>query len=152
MNVKSQFVNGGLYLLRLISWTVLSFSVQFSSVQSLSLVRLFATPWITARQASLFITISQSSLRLMPIESVMPSSHLILGRPLLLQALVNSKVNIPWHLHSLLKLKEATNGSETSISIEWLLFLEWIELCSCSKLEALNTDNYTAKLVNLHKR
>ena len=56
----------------------------FSSVQSLSCVRLFATPWIAACQASLFITISRSSLRLTSIESVMPSSHLILGRPLLL--------------------------------------------------------------------
>ena len=56
----------------------------FSSVQSLSCVRLFATPWTTAHQASLSITNSQSSLRLTSIESVMPSSHLILGRPLLL--------------------------------------------------------------------
>ena len=57
---------------------------QFSSIQLLSRVRLFATPWITARQASLSITISRSSLRLTSIESVMPSSHLILCRPLLL--------------------------------------------------------------------
>ena len=57
---------------------------QFCSVQSLSRVRLFATPWIAARQASLSITISRSSLRLTSIESVMPSSHLILCRPLLL--------------------------------------------------------------------
>ena len=56
--------------------------IQFSSVQSLSRVRLFATPWITARQASLSITNSRSSLRLTSIESVIPSSHLILGRPL----------------------------------------------------------------------
>ena len=56
----------------------------FSSVQSLSRVRLFATPWITARQASLSITKSQSSLRLTSIQSVMPSSHLILCRYLLL--------------------------------------------------------------------
>ena len=55
----------------------------FSSVQSLSHVRLFATPWTAARQASLSITNSRSSLRLI-IESVMPSSHLILCRPLLL--------------------------------------------------------------------
>ena len=55
-----------------------------SSVQSLSRVRLFATPWITARQASLSIANSQSSLRLIPIESVMPSSHLILCCSLLL--------------------------------------------------------------------
>ena len=57
---------------------------QFSSVQLLSRVRLFATPWIAAHQASLSITNSRSSLRLAFIESVMPSSHLILGRPLLL--------------------------------------------------------------------
>ena len=60
------------------------FSVQFSSVQSLNHVWLFATPWIAAHQASLSITISRSSLRLTSIESVMPSSHLILCRPLLL--------------------------------------------------------------------
>ena len=58
--------------------------VQFSSVQSLSCVWLFATSWITARQASLSIINSRNSLRLTPIESVMPSSHLILCRPLLL--------------------------------------------------------------------
>jgi len=57
---------------------------QFSSVQSLSRVWLFATPWISARQASLSVTNSRSSLRLMSIESVMPSSHLILCCPLLL--------------------------------------------------------------------
>ena len=59
-------------------------SIQFSSVQSLIRVRLFATPWIAARQASLSITNSRSSLRLTSIESVMPSSHLTLYRPLLL--------------------------------------------------------------------
>ena len=58
--------------------------IQFSSLQSLSRVRLFVTPWIAARQASLSITNSQSSLRLKSIESVMPSSHLILCRPLLI--------------------------------------------------------------------
>ena len=56
----------------------------FSSVQLLSRVRLFATPWITAHQAPLSITISRSSLKLTSIESVMPSSHLILCRPLFL--------------------------------------------------------------------
>ena len=57
---------------------------QIRSDQSLSHVRLFATPWIAARQASLSITNSRSSLRLTSIESVMPSSHLILCHPLLL--------------------------------------------------------------------
>ena len=56
----------------------------FSSVQSLSCVWLFVTPWNAAHQASLSITNSQSSLRLTSIESVMPSSHLILCHPLLL--------------------------------------------------------------------
>ena len=56
----------------------------FSSVQSLSCVQLFATPWIAACQASLSITNSRSSPKLMCIESVMPSSHLILCCPLLL--------------------------------------------------------------------
>ena len=64
--------------------TELSFSLQFSSVQSLSRVRLFATPWIAARQASLYITNSRSSLRLTSIKTMMSSSHLILGCPLLL--------------------------------------------------------------------
>ena len=59
-------------------------TVQFCSVQSLSCVWLFATPWIAACQASLSITNSWSLLKLMPIESVMPSSHLILCHPLLL--------------------------------------------------------------------
>ena len=58
--------------------------IQFSSVQSLSRVRLFVTPLIAARQASLSITNSRSSLKLMSIESGMTSSHLILCRPLLL--------------------------------------------------------------------
>ena len=60
------------------------FSVRFSSVQLLSHVQLFATPWIAAHQASLSITDSRSSLRLMSIESVMWSSHLIFCHTLLL--------------------------------------------------------------------
>ena len=58
---------------------------QFSSVQSLSRVQLFVTPGIAARQASLSTTLSRSSLKLTTIESVMPSSHLILCRPLFLR-------------------------------------------------------------------
>ena len=70
----------------LVNWIlVLKNQINFSlSVQLLSRVRLFATPWITAHQASLSITNSWSSLRLMSIASVMPSSHLILCRPVLL--------------------------------------------------------------------
>ena len=69
-------------------WLTLSLlrtgSVQFSSLQSLSRARLSVTPWTAALQASLSITNSESLLKLMSIESVMPSSHLILCHPLLL--------------------------------------------------------------------
>ena len=65
--------------------------IQFSSVQSLSRVRLFATPWIAACQASLSITNSQSSLKL---TSVMPSRHLILCRPLLLLPTIPPSIRV----------------------------------------------------------
>ena len=64
------------------------------SVQSLSHVRLFATPWNTALQASLPITNSRSLLKLMSIESVMPSSHLILCHPLFLPHLIFHSIRV----------------------------------------------------------
>ena len=64
--------------------TVRTLGLQFSSVQSLSHVQFLATPWTAAHQASLSITNSRSLLKLMQIESVMLSNHLILCRPLLL--------------------------------------------------------------------
>ena len=67
-----------------LSRLVIAFLTRGSLVQSLSCVRRFVIPWIAARQASLSITNSWSSLKLISIESVMPSSHLILCRPLLL--------------------------------------------------------------------
>ena len=66
----------------------------FHSVQSLSRVQLFATPWITARQASLSITNSQSLPKLMSIESVMPSNHLILCHPLLLLSSIFPSIRV----------------------------------------------------------
>ena len=85
---------------------------QIRSDQLLSRVRLFATPWIAARQASLSITNSWSSLRLTSIESVMPSSHLILCRPLLLQI----KTIVSDHLTpvrmALIKNNQITNVGE----------------------------------------
>ena len=68
--------------------------VQFNSVQLLSHVWLFATPWIAARQASLSITISRSSHRVLSIELVMPSSHLILCRPLLRLSPIPSRIRV----------------------------------------------------------
>ena len=66
----------------------------FSSVQSLNRVRLFATPWTAARQASLSITNSLSWLKLMSIVSVMPSSHLTLCRPFLLMSSIFPSISI----------------------------------------------------------
>ena len=95
---------------------------QFSSVQLLSRVRLFAPPWIAARQAYLSFTNSQSLLKLMFMESVMPSNHLLLCHPLLLLPLVFPSIRVfsnesggqsigasasasffaRWHVHSFL--------------------------------------------------
>ena len=81
----------------------------FSSVQLFSHGQLLATPWITAHQASLSITNSQSSLRLVSIESVMPSSHQILCHPLLLMPLIppsirffsnESTLRMRWHAYT----------------------------------------------------
>ena len=67
---------------------------EFSSVQSLSRVRLFVTPWTKARQASLSITNSWSPPKLMSIESVMPSNHLFLCRPLLLLPSIFPRIRV----------------------------------------------------------
>ena len=88
-----------LYKILTLMWIKLRFeaakySVQFSSVQSLSRVQLLATPWIAARQASLSITNSRSSLRLTSIELVMPSSHLILCRPLLVVSPIPPSIRV----------------------------------------------------------
>ena len=69
-------------------------SVQFSSVQSLSYVQLFATTWTAARQASLPITNSWDLLKLMSIELVMPSNHLILCHPLLLPPSISPNIRV----------------------------------------------------------
>ena len=86
---------------KLMRFTVLNTSTnterilcQFSSVQSLSRVRLFVTPWTAARQASLSITSSRSSLTLMSIESVTPSNHLILCHPLLFLPSVSPSIRV----------------------------------------------------------
>ena len=71
-----------------------AFLDMLSSVQSLSRVQLFATPWTAANQASLSITSSQRLLKLMFIESVMPSDHLILCHPLLLPPLITPSIRV----------------------------------------------------------
>ena len=81
------------------------FSLVFSSVQSLSRVRLFATPWTAACQASLSITNSQSLLKLISIESVMPSNHLIFCCPLLLSPSIFPRIRV--------------FSNESALSIRW---------------------------------
>ena len=107
---------------------------KFSSVQSLSHVRLFATPWIAACQASLSITNSWSLLRLMSIESVMPSNHLILSRPLLLPPSVFSSIRV-FSNESVLHIRWQTYwNSSFSISpsneYSGLIFsrIDWLDL------------------------
>ena len=86
----------------------------FHSVQSLSHVQLFATPWITAHQASLSITNSRSSLRLMSIKSVLPSSHLVLCRPLLLLPPIPPSIRV-FPMSQLF----AWGGQSIGVSVQW---------------------------------
>ena len=94
-DIKGVFVWGGCLLIFLGGhvgkW---GYPRSFSSVQSLSRVRLFATPWTANRQASLSITNSQSLLKLMAIKSVMPSNHLILCHPLLFPPSIFSSIRV----------------------------------------------------------
>ena len=98
-------LEGGMTIL-LSERTMKSYSdPQFSSIQPLSHVRLFATPWTAAHQASLSITNSQSLPKLMSIESVMPSNHLILCPPLLLQPSIFPSIRV--------------FSNESALSIRW---------------------------------
>ena len=85
---------------------------QFSSVQLLSQVQLFATPWTAARQVSLSITNSRSLLKLMSIESVMPSNHLISCCPLLLPPSILPSISV--------------FSNESVLHIRWLKY--WIQI------------------------
>ena len=88
----------------------------FSSVQSLSHVWLFASPWIAASQASLSITNSWSSLKLMSIESVMPSSHLVLCRPLLLLPPIPPSIRV-FSNESTLRMRWQSTGVSALASV-----------------------------------
>ena len=111
--------------------------VVFSSVQLLSRVRLFVTPWIAARQASLSITSSWSPPKLMSIESVMPSSHLILCHPLLLLPSIFHSIRV-FSKESVICIWRPKIGSSASASVlpintqDWSLlgWTGWISLQS----------------------
>ena len=121
---------GGIY----VQW-----NIQFSWVHLLSRVRLFATPWITACQASLSITNSQSSLRLMSIESVMLSNYLILCRPLLLLPPISPSIRI-FSNESTLRMRRPKYWSFTfsiilSKEIPGLIFgMDWFDLFAVQRI------------------
>ena len=98
-----------------------------SSVQSLSRVWLFAAPWTAARQASLSITNSQSLLKLISIESVMPSSHLILCRSLLLQLSIFTSIRV-FSSESTLHMRGQSVGVSASTSVLPMNFQDWFPL------------------------
>ena len=107
----------------------------FSSIQSPTHVRFFVTPWTAARQASLSISISQSILKLMSMESVMPSNHLILCRPLLLLPPIPPSIRVfsnestlhmrwPKYWSFSFSIRPSNEYSElTSCKTDWLDFL-----------------------------
>ena len=102
-------------------------TVQFRPVQSLSRVRLFATPWFAACQASLSITNSQSSPKLMSIESVMPSSHLILCRPLLLLLPIPPSIRV-FAMSQLFAWGGQSTGDSASASVLPMNTQDWSPL------------------------
>ena len=99
----------------------------FSSVQSLSGVWLFATPWTTARQASLSITNSQSLLKLMSIESVMPTNHLILCHLLLLLPSVFLSIRV-FSNESVLHIRWPKYWASGSASVLPMNIQDWFPL------------------------
>ena len=123
--------------------------IQFSSVQSLSHVWIFATPWIAARQASLSIINSRSSPKLMCIELVMPSSHLILCRPLLLLPPVppsirvfsnESTLRMRWPKYWVFSLSiSPSNEHPRLVSLGWI---GWISLCPRHSQESSPTPQF----------
>ena len=100
--------------------------LQFSSVQLLSRVRLFATPWTAARQASLSITNSQSLLKLMSLESVMPSSHLILCRPLLLLPSIFPSVTVFPRSQFFTSGGQGIGASASASVLQWLFRADFL--------------------------
>ena len=98
----------------------------FSSVQLLSHVRLFATPWTAPCQASLSITNSQSLLKLMSIELVMPSSHLILCRPLLLPPSIFPSIKSQFFASGGQRIGISVSASVLPMNIQDWFPLEWI--------------------------
>ena len=98
-----------------------------SSVQSHNLVRLFATPWTATHEASLSITNSQSLLKFMSVESVMPSSHLILCPPLLLLPSVFPSISV-FSNKSVVCIRQPNTGVSPSASVLPMNIQDWFPL------------------------
>ena len=112
--------------------STLSVFLLFSSVQSLSCVWLFATPWTTARQASLSIINSQSLLKLISIESMRPSNHLILWHPLLLLVSIFPSIRVFSKVgfsHQVAEVLEFSFNISPSSEHSGLIFrMDWLDL------------------------
>ena len=106
---------------------IFNFSLLLAVVQSLSRVQLFTTPWTAAHQASLSITISQSLFKLMSIESVMPSNHLILYRPLLLLPSVFPSIRV-FSNELALCIRCQNIGASASASVLPMNIQDWFPL------------------------
>ena len=103
------------------------FTPRVSSVQSLTRVRIFATPWMSAHQAFLSITNSQSLLKLMSMESMMPSNHLILCRPLLLFPLIFPSIST-FQMSQLFASGGQSIGASVSTSVLPMNIRDWFPL------------------------
>ena len=129
-----------------------SYTDKFSSVQSLSHVWFFATPWTAARQASLSITSSWSWLKFMFIEWVMPSNHLILCHPLLLPTSIFPRIRV-FSKESVLCMRCQSVGVSASASVlsvniqDWfrLGWTGWISLQSKRLSRVFSNTKYTDK-------
>ena len=126
-----------------------------SSVQSLSHVKLFATPWAAAHRASLSITNSRSLLKLMSIESVMPSNHLILCHPLLLQPSLfpsrrvfsnESVLRIRWPKHWSFSFSISPSNEYSGL----ICFrMDWLEILAVQKTLKSLLQHHRSKASNL---
>ena len=109
------------------TWKDVQHNSLFSSVQSLSRFRLFASPWTAAHHASLFISNSQSSPKTMSIESVRPSKHLILCRPLLLLPAIFPSIRV-FSNESTLCIRGPNYGVSASASVLPMNIQNWFPL------------------------
>ena len=137
-------------------------SVQFSSFQLLSHIWLFATPWTAAHQASLSFTNSRSLLKLTSIESVMPSNHLILCRPLLLLPSIFPSIRVffnesvlcirwPKYWNFSFSISPSNDYSGLiSFRMDWLGFSRAFSNTTVQKHQFFSAQLYSPVLISIH--